>query len=148
VAQPGWERRNARARDLGYRNWYDYRIHDYGRLPPAAPRLQGEQAATARGHRGEAHLHRAIAGRRIELISVFPVGPRNSEGQWQEVELVTVDSQGNQRTYILKGEHLDPVYLGQLKAAIDTAGIGYIASPSLDIFAGIEAPEQSEELAA
>lgn len=37
MASEAYERRNARARALGYRNYYDYRIHGYGREPPGAP---------------------------------------------------------------------------------------------------------------
>lgn len=71
MASAAWERRNARARALGYKSYYDYRAHDNGRRPPDAPRLRGEALARSRGHRGEADLDRLIRSGRVELVNTI-----------------------------------------------------------------------------
>jgi hypothetical protein len=53
------ELRNATARAKGYRSDYDYRIHDYGRIP-ATEKIQGGQLKRARGHVGPEALVREL----------------------------------------------------------------------------------------
>jgi hypothetical protein len=65
-----WQRRNARAVELGYRNYYDYRAHDNGRLPPDAPRLSGDELTRSRGHASGADLVKLLRAKRVEMIGV------------------------------------------------------------------------------
>src|SRR5215472_2202390 len=98
-----WEERNEQAREAGYRNYYDYRIHDYGNLPPESD-VTGEDLAMARGHRSEA-----------DLISIMDEGDvveftnyeRNSQGQFEWVEFTLLDtSTGEEKIFRLQGYQL------------------------------------------
>lgn len=130
-----WERRNERARALGYRNWYDYRVHDYGRLPPDWEPLKGEPRQIAAGKRGQDRLMRQIGSGNVEMIALFPTGERDAEGKWTEADLILVMSDGDQKGYRLRGKQLSHDNLQRIKDAIDDAGIfsdvGY-----LDVFLG------------
>lgn len=71
MAAPGyWQKRNARAKALGYRNYYDYRAHDNGRIPPERPALKGPELARARGHASAADLSTLLRRKRVEMLSV------------------------------------------------------------------------------
>lgn len=65
-----WQRRNARAKALGYRNYYDYRAHDNGRIPPEQPALKGAELTRARGHASAGDLAKLLRARRVEMIAV------------------------------------------------------------------------------
>ncbi len=52
--------RNARARALGYRDYYDYRLHDNGRIPPGPLKLTPEERERRRGHAGTSDFKRFI----------------------------------------------------------------------------------------
>ena len=97
-----WEDRNERAREAGYRNYYDYRIHDYGALPPDSD-VTGEELAAARGHRSEADLSRMVGDG--DLVD-FTNYQRNSQGQFEWVEFELLKSTGEQFTFRLQGYQL------------------------------------------
>ena len=65
------ERDNARARAAGYQSYYDYRAHDYGRIPAGEPRATGDRLAALRGHRSAADLDRALRSGRVELVNTM-----------------------------------------------------------------------------
>lgn len=64
-------RDDARARAAGYASYYDYRAHDYGRIPPSEPRARGDRLAALRGHRSAADLDRALRSGRVELVNTM-----------------------------------------------------------------------------
>lgn len=55
-----WQRRDEKARALGYQSYYDYRLHDYGRQPPGPLELTESERAERRGHVEEAATYRAF----------------------------------------------------------------------------------------
>lgn len=123
-------RRNARARSLGYKNYYDYRVHDNGRLPPAQrPLARGEARSRARGHRSGADLVRALKPGSLVLVQNY--SERDSQGRFRWVELMVIDESGRERSYRLTGKHLERANLEGLittihdRAAIVTSA-GYL----------------------
>lgn len=134
MASSAWERRNASARAAGYRNYYDYRAHDYGRLPASAERLTGEPLARARGHRSIADLERLVAGGRVEIATVIPAGdPDPKTGRYKSVEVVVIDSNGRERRFVMKGQQASSANMGRIKDSFVTGGVLYLDSPSIDV---------------
>ncbi len=115
-----WARRNAAARDKGYASYYDYRAHNYGKIPAAAPRARGEQLSRLRGHRGRADLTRApsLDG---SVINVSGEG-RNDRGQFSRIDVTVIDPDGGTRTYRLKGGHTQRDRLRELLDELEDAG--------------------------
>lgn len=106
MASSAWERRNARARALGYRNYYDYRVHDFGRQPASAPAATGEDLARLRGHRGERDLLRYLAGE-PELADFRILSTkRDDRGRITSAEIELVDDEGRIRRFRVRD--LDP----------------------------------------
>lgn len=110
MASAYWHRRNEKARALGYKNYYDYRAHEYGRRPPEAPRARGAELRRLRGHGGPGGLQRLIEGGRVELLIVDPEIRDRKSGKWTRVRLdVTLDD-GESRDFWLSGKRLDQEY--------------------------------------
>ena len=97
MARP-WEERNAAARAKGYKNYYDYRAHNYGRIPPEKPKLSGERLARAAGRAGPAALRKALTSGEAELVIVTPT-QRNRAGQFTQVSIDVTNANGDSRTY-------------------------------------------------
>lgn len=130
MASPAYERRNARARALGYQSYYDYRAHDNGTRPPSAPRLQGEKLRQARGHASAADLRRA----NLDGALVTTIGEgRKADGSYQRLRVIVVDLDGRQREYVLRGKQAEARQLRKTVAAIDAGGAVFSPSPSLDL---------------
>ena len=128
---PGYEARNARARAEGYRNDYDRRIHNHGRIPASSPAPTGEARSRLRGHRSSADLERAkLDG---ALVSITDHSGRDNKGRYKWVEVTVVDARGKQRTFRLTGKQLQPERLGATIAAVQGAGGFLSPSPSLDL---------------
>ncbi len=98
-----WDARNERARDLGYRNYYDYRAHGYGRDAPTQPAARGEDLARLRGHRGPSDL--AAVANRVEVLTIMP-GTRNAKGQWTSALVLVEMNDGTTRQYRIPASHL------------------------------------------
>ena len=73
MASAAWEGRNARARALGYRNYYDYRVHNFGRIPAGESAPTGEERQRLRGHRGAADVESVLRSGDVELVNVIRV---------------------------------------------------------------------------
>lgn len=142
MASPRQTRANARAQSLGYRNYYDYRIHGYG-LIPAAERISGEQLARARGHRSAADLERAVGPG--DVVSVWTYGPRDKEGRYKWVDVLLLDANGGERIYRLRGKQITARNLDRLARTIDLRGAVVSPAPSLDIRTLIEDVSEAEE---
>lgn len=118
MASAYWQARNARAIALGYANYYDYRAHDNGRLPPSAPRLQGEMLAVSRGHRGVADFRRAVRSGRVSMAQVYDV-ERDARGRRRSVSMLVTDVRGRQRLYKLKTAPLTDDELAAIDAELE-----------------------------
>lgn len=111
MASSAWQKRNAAARAKGYRNYYDYRAHDFGKMPPGTPRASGEKLRRLRGHASTSDLNRAIASGRVELVNVVQTG-----SDPPTFDVLVVMSDGSQRRYTLKGEQAVARFTRQLEA--------------------------------
>lgn len=129
-----WENRNARARTLGYKNYYDYRAHGYGATPPKAPRATGERLAALRGHRSAAGLNRLSRSGRVELVKVNPGARDPKTGQWSTAEVTLTLDDGSERTFRLRGSQLERFRMRRLYLDLDRGGATVLDSPSLDLF--------------
>jgi hypothetical protein len=131
-----YERRDERARAQGYRGYYDYRAHDNGRLPPDQPKLRGEALSRARGHRGAADLERSM---RPGMLVFVEGSERNKDGTYKWVDIRTVDEQGRETTYRLRGAAAtSSARLGRILEAGQAAGAVFTPVPSLDVSGLIE----------
>lgn len=130
-----WAERNARARAAGYRNYYDYRVHGYGTIPPSE-RVEGEALARARGHRSGADLKRDVGFG--DVVSVWTYGPRDMEGRYKWVDMLLLTADGKERIYRLRGSQITARNLDALSSHIDASGAVVSPAPSLDIRTLIE----------
>lgn len=130
MASPAYERRNARARSLGYQSYYDYRAHGNGARPPDAPRLSGEALRQSRGHASAADLRRA----NVEGALVTTIGEgRKADGTYQRLRVTVIDIDGKQREFILRGKQAGGDALRTTIAAVAGGGAVFSPSPSLDL---------------
>lgn len=125
-----YARRNARARELGYKSYYDYRAHDHGRRPPGEPRATGETLARLRGHRSAADLAAAI---KPDSLVVAVPGPRGPDGRYLYVTVTLVDADGREREYVLRGKQASRVSLERIASVASSAGAIVSPSKSLNI---------------
>lgn len=126
-----YARRNARARELGYRSYYDYRAHDNGRIPPAGARLRGEALAEARGHRSAADLARTVRDGDLVVVSNLRRDP--SSGRYSRLEVTVVDLQGRERVFRLTREQATAARLSALASRVEAAGATLAPPKSLNI---------------
>lgn len=96
MASAGWEKRNAAAQAKGYRNFYDYRAHGYGRIPADQPAAKGDALRALRGHASTADFERLLHSGRVELVNVVQTGP-------QRYELLVITSDGKQKSFTIRG---------------------------------------------
>lgn len=136
-ATSAWEKRNARARALGYRNYYHYRTSEYGKLPPAAPRPTGAKLRRLRGHSGRADFLADLGEGDLIIMpnglsSVeFDEDARDGVGAYVEIVKLVIDGDtGADRTYILRNltraELVDTIEEEERRGAI------FSPAPSLD----------------
>lgn len=126
-----WAKRNARARALGYRNYYDYRAHGYGSRPAAEPAFRGEKLRQLRGHASGADL--AAAARPGDLI-VATMGSRDSQGRYRSIDILLVGADGDDQEFQIRQRHqLTRDYLTALVADLEAAGAIFSPAPSLDL---------------
>jgi hypothetical protein len=141
VASSSYERRNARARSLGYESYYDYRVHGSGTVPASQP-VTPEMREANRGHRSAADLGRLIdryAGRDIHVI---PAGlDRDARGRWKHVDVLVIMPDGSERRFILRGRQASTAELERLRASLTAAGVPFLAAPSIDVFADADEPD-------
>lgn len=102
MASAAWERRNDRARALGYESYYDYRAHGYGRKAPREPRATGDELARLRGHRADSDLLRRLKAGDVELASSAQTVRDPKTGQFRSVTIDIVDARGRVTRYKLR----------------------------------------------
>lgn len=141
MASRAWERRNALARAKGYRSYYDYRRHGYGRSETP---LSGPELRQARGHASLADLERLVRSGRVAILIQAPEGEQDEAGRYSQATITAQLANGDQRTFTLRGHQLDSDSLKSLRTAISGAGVDIYASPSLDIL-GIHPMDDVEE---
>lgn len=120
MASAAQERRNERARELGFENDYDRRIRGGD---PSAPRPTGEDLDMARGHRGAADFDRLIHSGSVVSVSVEP-GDRNSLGQWVTALFYVEMANGDTRIYRIRQftrSFLDQLYYDMRDQDIDVS---------------------------
>lgn len=113
-----WARRNARAINLGYDSYYDYRVHGYGKLPPSAA-VDPRERPALRGHRSFKDLRRDVG--EGDVVSVLST-KRDLRGRVTEMQVVVLGFDGKERTYTLKGKQLTPSMVRRLSQQIADAG--------------------------
>lgn len=132
-----YEQRNARAQALGYRNYYDYRLHDNGRIAPGPLRLTPAERARRRGHRGRADFLASLGEGDLIILPFglsaveFDEGARDGEGAYVEIVKLVIDGEtGREREYTLRNltrdELIDTIEEEQRRGAV------FSPSPSLD----------------
>lgn len=132
-----YQRRNERARALGYTSYYDFRLHDHGRIPPGPLELTAEERSRRRGHRGRQDFLDSL--REGDLILMpqglaaveFNPAARRGVGAYVLVEkLVISASSGRERTFRLRN-----LTRAELEHTIDEEqqrGAVFSPAPSLD----------------
>ena len=125
-----YRRRDQRARDLGYKNYYDYRAHGNGATPPSAPRSTGNRLRVLRGHASGADLIRA-AGRGGFVIATL--GGRDGIGRYTRVDVTLIADDGSETDFLLRGKQLEKDYLAQLVDDLERAGVTFSPNPSGDL---------------
>ena len=113
MASEAWQARNARARALGYESYYDYRMHDFGRIAADQPRLSGERGAALRGHRGYGDLTSLLASGRASGI-VGSGANRGADGRFQRYDVYVTLRGGSQQFFTLRGGDASAYALGYL----------------------------------
>lgn len=136
-------RDNARARELGYKSYYDWRAHDSGRIPPSEPRASGERLARARGHRSAADLRAALKRDALVLTTELT---RGKGGRYSAVEITVVDAAGVERVFTLRGRAASQASLRRLADLADERGALLSPSKSLNLRRIAEPDEDEEEL--
>lgn len=128
-----YDARNARARALGYRNYYDYRLHANGRIPPGPiEELTPEERSKRRGHRGRADFLSSLD--EGDLI-VMPEGlrsvERDSRGRYILIHKVVYDAvTGKATNWFLR--NLTRAQLVATIAEEERRGAEFSPFPSLD----------------
>jgi hypothetical protein len=119
--KPGEQaRRDARARNLGYRSDYDYRAHGYGRVPPDQPRLAGGELRRARGHASLADLERELAAGNVEMLSIQAI--RNAKGQIERVDFLATLANGETVEFSIAGRRIFGVTLPGALGGLPSSG--------------------------
>jgi hypothetical protein len=146
VASAAYQRRDARARALGYASYYDYRAHDNGRIPPSQPRLTGSELKRARGHASAADAISTLHGGHVEL-AMLVVERRHADGRASQVRLTLLMDDRTDQEFILQGPALERERILDLIAAMKAAGIDrishYVVKQLHDI-ANADEPEPDE----
>lgn len=128
-----WQARNARAQALGYRNYYDYRVHNYGKQPASAPVSEAARPRL-RGHRGAADLEQLMQRGRVELLTI-DTAVRGKQGRYTSVQVSVLTTDGKLRTFTLRGKGATNARLAAIRDAAVQGGATYLAAASVDVFA-------------
>lgn len=126
-----YQRRNERARALGYRSYYDYRTHDNGRLAPDQPRPKGQRLKRLRGHASAQDLIKEI--KQGELVLVDDYLRDRKTGRYRWVDLKVLDRNSRERIYRLRDKQLEVKWLRKLVKAIDDKGAVISPNASFDL---------------
>jgi hypothetical protein len=139
VASSGWQRRNELARSRGYRNYYDYRVHDFGRVKASKPPAKGARLERLRGHLppgDRTDLIRAIKSGRVEQLQDIPLGKDVGSGEITSLQIDLQMVDGSTLVFVLAGDDLVGDRLGDLE---DVLGDSDVEVYSRYVFKGLSA---------
>lgn len=128
--------RNRRARALGYKSYYDYRIHDNGRIPPGRPPIPKGERADIRGHGSGSRgfLRKLGEGDLImlsDLISaVETYVDRRGVERFRDYEKTVVPDRGRRWKWTFRRQTREE--LRQLIIDEQAKGATFTLAPSLD----------------
>lgn len=127
-----YQRRNAKARALGYRNYYDYRIHGAGKIPPGED-VPSDLRDIQRGHRSLQDLVNLLHSGRVSAIT--PTGGiRDESGKYETIHFTITTKDGRTKTYRLTDRQLTQNNLKMIRDIIEQQDIDYLPNPSIDVF--------------
>ena len=138
-------RDNERARAAGYRDYYDFRTHGYGAIPPGEP-VSGAALRLARGHASASDFEREVGDGSLVLVGELE---RGRGGRYTKVVVTVIDLEGRERNYVLRGKALTQAMLARLADAAIANGATISPTKSLDlrtIYSGGEEPEDLDEM--
>lgn len=141
-----YDRRNARARAAGFKNYYEQRIRGgVEQARPSTPRPEGEELSRMRGHRGPADLEQLLASGRVEMVTaIAPSGGRDDKGRWRAIDWrITLDD-GSDKDFTIRAS-ITPEQLNRLRDAIRDQGILYLPRPSVDVFRLFAESDEEDE---
>jgi len=100
-------RADERAQAKGYKNAYDYRIHEYGQIPPNRPPIPKGMRSYVRGHRSYFELLKRVKSDegRGAIWALTPTR-RNAKGQIIGGRVDLQLRSGRQEHYSVSGKHL------------------------------------------
>lgn len=128
-------RDNARARALGYKSYYDYRLHGSGRIPPdvAAPAPGSAERTAARGHRGIRDLERSLRPGDTIIVAdgLSAIGRNQRTGRYDRIRLLVVRDDGREQRYTIRRASYDRITKFLERA--HKAGAIFSPAPSLDL---------------
>lgn len=131
MASPAYQRRNARARALGYSSYYDYRIHNHGRIPASEPPVpRGELRSRLRGHRSAEDLISRVRNGSTVVPIDYERDPETGQFRW--VEILVDDERGTAR-FRLRGRQLSKRSVERLWVHIQDVGALWAYNPSIQL---------------
>lgn len=136
---------NARARRLGYKDYYDYRLHDNGKIPASKPLPPRGQRGEQRGHAGG--LRKFLKELKPGDIIVMPDGlaavDLDKQDRFREVRKLVLKEDGRAPVYVLKRLTYDRMV--RLIEQEEERGATWSPSPSLDQRRLVNRPDRAGE---
>lgn len=126
-------RDNVRARGLGYKDYYDFRLHDMGRIPPDVDvsQLTPEERARRRGHRGVTDFLRGLEPGDVLIV---PDGlsaiKKDEKGRFMQVRKLVIKDDGREQRFTLR--RVSYQRMVEIIEAERKAGAVWSPTPSLD----------------
>lgn len=130
-----WQRRNEQARALGYRNYYDYRVHGYGDQPPGPIRISEAVRAERRGHSEEAFrafVRNLEPGDEVMLADHIRFVEKQGT-RYGPIEFQVIPEDPERDVEIVKMPPMTRAALADLVAELDAQGAVLTPVPSLDV---------------
>ncbi len=127
-----YKRRNERARALGYRNYYDQRLHAGAPPGAALPPKGSAERSRLRGHRGGADLVRSLKpGDVIVVPDGIPDVAKDSKGRYAKIDLLVLRDSGRTDRYTVRRRSYES--MAGLLEQTSAKGAVFSPSPSLDL---------------
>lgn len=99
-----YARRQARARERGFENYYAQRIRGGAKASPLTPAPTGDRLRRARGHASLSDLKAALPNART--IQTIPIGYDPDTGSYRVYRFDVYDDEGDVTTYWLEDDEL------------------------------------------
>ena len=109
------EERNAYARGKGYRNYWDYRVHDYGRIGADKPAATGDLFRFLQGKgEGGQDLRDYVAANPGDLLISMDGQARGPDGRYDRIQVTAEHKDGGVEHFYLIGDEATQDYLDDL----------------------------------